>query len=40
MNDIQEKVNDLNVDLQSALDNVLEKYKNRFSNKGNIGSGE
>lgn len=31
--------NGLNIDLQNALDNVLRKYENRFSNKGNIGSG-
>lgn len=31
--------NGLNIDLQNALDNVLNKYENRFSNKGNIGSG-
>ena len=29
----------LNIDLQNALDNVLNKYENRFSNNGNIGSG-
>ncbi len=32
--------NGLNIDMQNALNSVLEKYKNRFSNKGNIGSGE
>lgn len=31
--------NGLNIDLQNALDNVLNKYENRFSNNGNIGSG-
>ena len=31
--------NGLNIDLQNALDNVLRKYENRFSNNGNIGSG-
>ena len=31
--------NGLNIDLQSALDNVFNKYENRFSNNGNIGSG-
>ncbi len=31
--------NVLNIDLQNALDNVLRKYENRFSNNGNIGSG-
>ena len=31
--------NGLNIDLQKALDNVLNKYENRFSNNGNIGSG-
>ena len=32
--------NGLNIDMQNALNSVLEKYKNKFSNKGNIGSGE
>lgn len=31
--------NGLNIDLQNALDNVLNKYENRFSKNGNIGSG-
>lgn len=31
--------NCLNIDLQNALDTVLDKYENRFSNNGNIGSG-
>ena len=31
--------NCLNIDLQNALDTVLNKYENRFSNNGNIGSG-
>ena len=31
--------NSLNVDLKEALDVVLKKYEERFSNKGNIGSG-
>ena len=31
--------NGLNIDLKNALDNVLNKYENRFSNNGNIGSG-
>ncbi len=31
--------NCLNIDLQNALDSVLRKYENRFSNNGNIGSG-
>ena len=31
--------NSLNIDLQNALDNVLNKYENRFSDNGNIGSG-
>ena len=31
--------NGLNIDLQKALDNVLNKYENRFSSNGNIGSG-
>lgn len=31
--------NGLNIDLQNALYNVLNKYENRFSNNGNIGSG-
>ena len=30
--------NGLNIDLKSALDGVLEKYEERFSKKGNIGS--
>ena len=30
--------NGLNINLQNALDNVLNKYENRFSNTGNIGS--
>ncbi len=30
--------NESNIDLKQALDKVLEKYKNRFSKKGNIGS--
>ena len=32
--------NGLNIDLSNALDGVLEKYKDRFSKKGNIGSGK
>lgn len=31
--------NDLNIDLTKALDKVLNKYENRFSNNGHIGSG-
>ena len=31
--------NGLNIDLKTALDNVLMKYEKRFANKGNIGSG-
>lgn len=31
--------NSLNMDLEKALDSVLKKYEERFSNKGNIGSG-
>ncbi len=31
--------NGLNIDLNLALENVLEKYEDRFSTKGNIGSG-
>ena len=31
--------NGLNINLKKALDNVLNKYENRFSNNGNIGSG-
>ena len=31
--------NCLNIDLQNALDTVLDKYENRFSNNGNIVSG-
>ena len=31
--------NGLNINLQNALDNVLNKYENRFSNNGSIGSG-
>ena len=31
--------NGLNIDLQKALENVLNKYENRFSSIGNIGSG-
>lgn len=31
--------NDLNIDLKQALDEVLKKYEDRFSKKGNIGSG-
>ena len=31
--------NGLNIDLENALENVLNKYENRFSNNGNIGSG-
>lgn len=31
--------NSLNMDLKKALDSVLKKYEERFSNKGNIGSG-
>ena len=31
--------NCLDIDLSEALDNVLEKYNKRFSEKGNIGSG-
>ena len=31
--------NDLNIDLTKALDKVLNKYEDRFSNKGHIGSG-
>lgn len=30
--------NGLNIDLKNALDNVLNKYENRFSSNGNIGS--
>lgn len=30
--------NKLDMDLSEALDKVLEKYKNRFESKGNIGS--
>jgi len=30
--------NGLNIDLSNALDGVLEKYNDRFSKKGNIGS--
>ena len=32
--------NGLNIDLNNALDGVLEKYNDRFSKKGNIGSGK
>lgn len=32
--------NELNIDLKQALDEVLKKYENRFSKKGNIGSGK
>ena len=32
--------NGLNIDLQMALDEVLKKYEDRFSRKGNIGSGK
>lgn len=32
--------NELNIDLEQALDEVLKKYENRFSEKGNIGSGK
>ena len=31
--------NDLKIDLTKALDKVLNKYENRFSNNGHIGSG-
>ena len=31
--------NALNIDMKKALDGVLDKYNNRFSKKGNIGSG-
>lgn len=31
--------NGLNMNLEKSLENVLNKYENRFSNKGNIGSG-
>ena len=31
--------NGLNIDLNVALENVLKKYEDRFSTKGNIGSG-
>lgn len=31
--------NGFNIDLNLALENVLEKYEDRFSTKGNIGSG-
>lgn len=31
--------NGLNIDLNLALENVLKKYEDRFSTKGNIGSG-
>ena len=30
--------NGLNIDLKNALDSVLKKYNDRFSDKGNIGS--
>lgn len=32
--------NELNIDLKVALDEVIEKYNSRFSEKGNIGSGK
>ena len=32
--------NGLNIDLQMALEEVLKKYEDRFSKKGNIGSGK
>ena len=32
--------NSLNIDLQTALINVMRKYKNRFNQKGSIGSEE
>lgn len=32
--------NELNIDLKQALDEVLKKYENRFSKKGNISSGK
>lgn len=32
--------NKLNIDLKVALDEVIEKYNSRFSEKGNIGSGK
>ena len=32
--------NGLNIDLKDALDSVLDKYKNRLSNTGSIGSGK
>lgn len=32
--------NGSNIDLQDALDKVLKKYKERFLEKGNIGSGK
>lgn len=31
--------NALDIDMKKALDGVLEKYSNRFSKKGDIGSG-
>lgn len=31
--------NALDIDMKNALDGVLEKYNNRFSKKGDIGSG-
>lgn len=31
--------NALNIDMKKALDGVLDKYNNRFSKKGDIGSG-
>ncbi len=32
--------NEVNIDAEKALENVLKKYDDRFSNKGNIGSGK
>ena len=32
--------NELGIDLEAALNKVLEKYENRFMSSGNIGSGE
>ena len=32
--------NELGIDLNAALNKVLEKYESRFNDKGNIGSGE
>lgn len=32
--------NELGIDLETALNKVLEKYESRFNSSGNIGSGE